>query len=84
MPGRDEKVSDEEIIDVLERLTADADGPPVFATSDIADELPINQNRTLERLKELKDEGKVDGRQSGARLPWNWWLPGESANSLSN
>jgi hypothetical protein len=69
--GRKPRVTDEEILDVLR------DHPdPVLSTAEVADELTIKRRGTLNRLRELEEEGAVVSKQIGGRNTV-WWLTPE-------
>lgn len=68
-PGRGERVTDDEILEVLHNAT-----DPVLTTAEIADNIDIGQRATYERLKHLAENGQVNAKQVGARTAI-WWLP---------
>ncbi|WP_367176188.1 hypothetical protein [Haloarcula rubripromontorii] len=70
MAGRKPDVTDEEIIAVLEQAT-----DPVLSTNEVVDQLPIKSNATQIRLKELRSEGRINGKQAGRS--WVWWVDDE-------
>jgi DNA-binding Lrp family transcriptional regulator len=70
MAGRKPDVTDEEIIAVLEQAT-----DPVLSTNEVVDQLPIKSNATQIRLKELRSEGRIKGKQAGRS--WIWWVDDE-------
>jgi len=69
--GRKPRVTDDEILAVL-RDHSD----PVLSTAEIADRLPIKRRGTLNRLRELEEEGAVVSKQIGGRNTV-WWLTRE-------
>lgn len=72
-PGRRPKVSDGEILTVFDR-TRD----PVVTTAEVAAELPIGKRATLERLKSLREAGKLARKTVGPR-GHVWWRPTDDA-----
>jgi hypothetical protein len=67
--GRKRRVTDEEILD----LFREADDP-VLSTADVAGKLPIGRRGTLDRLGNLVEEGRLEGKDIGGRNRV-WWLP---------
>jgi len=67
--GRKPGVADEDILDVF-RATSD----PVLSTSEVAEEFSIHKNEIVTRLRILKDQGDLEGKQvsEGTTV---WWLP---------
>jgi len=69
-PGRDERsgrfeaeFTDEEFIQTLDEL----DGAP---TSEVAQEIGCKRNTAYKRLKQLEDDGLVEGEPVGNSLIW--------------
>lgn len=69
MAGRKPDATDEEIITVLEEAS-----DPVLSTKEVADELPIKGNAAQKRLKQLREENRIEGKKAGQG--WVWWVPG--------
>ena len=69
-PGRKPRVTDDDLLGVF-RETAD----PVLSTAEVADALPIKRRGTLNRLRDLEDDGTLDSKQIGGRNTV-WWLSG--------
>jgi predicted ArsR family transcriptional regulator len=69
-PGRNPRVTDGEILDVLRRTD-----DPVLSTAEVADGLPIKRRATLTRLQRLAESGDVSAKQTGGRTTV-WWLAG--------
>lgn len=67
--GRRPDVSNEEILAVFDR-TKD----PVVTTAEIAAELPIGKQATLDRLEDIHDEGEL-ARKSVGPGSQVWWRP---------
>lgn len=67
-PGRSERVTDDEILEVLRNAT-----DPVLTTAEIADNIDIGQRATYDRLKQLAENGRVNTKQVGARTAV-WWI----------
>lgn len=67
-PGRNPRVSDEEILEVFRRTD-----DPVLSTSEVADELSIKRRATLTRLQRLAENGVLARKQAGGRNTV-WWL----------
>ncbi|KZX48375.1 hypothetical protein [Haloarcula sp. K1] len=70
MAGRKPDVTDEEIIAVLAQAT-----DPVLSTNEVAEQIPIKSNATQIRLKELRSEDRINGKQAGRS--WVWWVDDE-------
>lgn len=70
MAGRPPDVSDDEIL----RVFQDSSDLVLF-TGEIADELPIGDNGTRKRLKELEEKGLVKSKKRGKVIVW--WLTDE-------
>ena len=68
MAGRKPDVTDDEIVTVL-RETSEH----VLSTYEVAEQLPIKEKATIRRLKELRNEGCISGKQVGRN--WVWWIP---------
>ena len=75
-PGRNPRVSDGEILDVLRRTD-----DPVLSTAEVADGLPIKRRATLTRLQRLAESGDVSEKQTGGRTTV-WWLAGAGSTDL--
>jgi hypothetical protein len=71
-PGRKPRVTDDDLLGVF-RETAD----PVLSTAEVADALPIKRRGTLNRLRDLEDDGTLDSKQIGGRNTV-WWLSGSA------
>jgi len=65
--GREETVTDTEILRVLE----EAEDPALF-TGEIADEIGFSNQGTLPRLRALNEDGLIATKKSG-RVPM-WWI----------
>jgi hypothetical protein len=63
----DDSLSDEAILNVMRRKDE-----KVLKTAEIADELPITQNWTSNRLNELETKGRVHSKSAGQGRVW--WL----------
>lgn len=70
MAGRKPDVTDDEIVRVL-RDTSEH----VLSTIEVSEQLPIKDKATIRRLKELHDEGRINGKQAGRS--WVWWVDDE-------
>jgi len=68
--GRKPRVTDSDLLDVF-RETAD----PVLSTAEVSDALPIKRRGTLNRLRALEAEGRLDSKTVGGRNTV-WWLAG--------
>ncbi|MFD1643344.1 hypothetical protein [Halohasta litorea] len=62
-------VSDDDIVDAI-REHEDA----VLSTSEVADELSLKRRGTLNRLKDLHDEGRIESKTFQDRFAV-WWIP---------
>jgi DNA-binding Lrp family transcriptional regulator len=67
MAGRKPDVTDDEIIKVL-RETSEH----VLSTKEVAEHLPIKDKATIRRLKNLRNDGRINGKQAGHS--WVWWV----------
>lgn len=67
-PGRNPRVTNDEILDVF-RSTTD----PVLSTAEVAEQLPIRRRGTLNRLQKLEADGVLDSKQIGGRNRI-WWI----------
>ena len=67
MGGREETISDEEILRVFE----DADDP-VLSTTDVATEIEFSNSGAGDRLHPLADSGYLERKEVGRTLIW--WL----------
>lgn len=68
--GRKPRVTDADLLDVF-RSTTD----PVLSTAEVSDALPIKRRGTLNRLRALEAEGRLDSKTVGGRNTV-WWLAG--------
>lgn len=65
MAGRGPDVTDEEILEVF----SDSD-ERLLTTSAISEQLPIKQDATYLRLKDLEDAGLIHGKEVGSGYVW--------------
>lgn len=63
--GDDDEVNDEQIMNVIRRQDE-----KVVKTAEIAEELPITQNWTSNRLNELESKGRVHSKSAGQGRVW--------------
>ncbi|MFC4406397.1 helix-turn-helix domain-containing protein [Haloarchaeobius iranensis] len=70
MGGRKPTVSDREILGIFAETTE-----PVLSASEVADQLPIGQTGTYQRLRELHDRGLLDTKKVGQGRAW--WITDE-------
>jgi hypothetical protein len=68
-PGRQPRVSDDEIIEVFRRAS-----DPVLTTKEVADEVDIGHRGTFDRLQSLADGGKIRMKKVGESGAV-WWVP---------
>lgn len=71
MAGRKPTVSDETILSVFEDHDEE-----ILTTTDVSGELDIGQKGTLQRLKKLEGEGKLESRDLGNQYIWT--LPADA------
>lgn len=72
---RTPRVADEDILELF-RESDD----PVLSTVEVADELPVDRRRVLDRLHQLAETEKLDSKKiDGQSIVW--WLVGESDES---
>jgi len=62
-----EKVTEQDILKVF-----DASDDPFLTTSELADELPLSRQAIHHRLTQMRGEGLVDKKKTGARGA-GWW-----------
>jgi predicted transcriptional regulator len=74
-PGRKPQVPDEEILAVFERSD-----DPVLMAKEVAEELPIGRRAVYDRLRQLKTEGILESKKTGARSSV-WWYPSHTKTS---
>ena len=65
--GRKPRVDDDEIVAVF-----DAAKTPVLTTRDVAEQLPISRRTALTRLKALREAGRLESMDVGAKAKV-WW-----------
>ncbi len=70
--GRTPRVSDEEILTVLQRVET-----PVSTTAMVAEELPIGRRAALNRLTALSEAGRIESMSVGSHGKI-WWVSDES------
>lgn len=68
-PGRPQEVTDEELLNVIRQSEKEEIPTPDVAD---ADDIPIDTERVRQRLKQLKEEGRVKSRMIGQTQIW--WL----------
>lgn len=68
--SNEQKVNDEEILNVLRREKEKEDGDDALSTKQISDELPIVQKTTGDRLGEMEGE-RVTKRNVGSTYIWS-------------
>jgi len=71
-------VTDADLVDVF-RSTPD----PVLSTAEVADAVPIKRRGTLNRLRDLEEEGRLDSKQIGGRNTV-WWLLDDAGQPPTN
>ena len=73
-PGRKPRVSNDEILALIERLTGEGDRErsPVVTADDLAVELPISARALRYRLDQLVEDGTIASRTVGSRAKV-WW-----------
>lgn len=65
--GRNRRVSDEELLEVLNEAET-----PVLSASMIAEEVALSRDQTYRRLRGLREEGRVERLKVGGRAVV-WW-----------
>jgi DNA-binding Lrp family transcriptional regulator len=73
--GRRPRATDGDILNVF-RETSD----PVLSTAEVADALPIQRRGTLNRLRRLQEDGRLNSKQIGGRNTV-WWLTDRTAST---
>jgi predicted transcriptional regulator len=68
VPGRDPKVSDEELLRAIATATA-----PVVTTTEIADRVGLEQQSVYERFKKFEERRWLARKKVGSRAVV-WWL----------
>ena len=73
-PGRKPRVSNDEILALIERLTSEGGRKrsPFVTADDLADELPITSRALRYRLDDLVEDGVIATRTVGSRAKV-WW-----------
>jgi len=66
-PGRKPRVTDEEIL----QLFRDSDDP-VLSTGEVTVQLPIKRSGAYKRLKSLREEGRLKGKQIDGKNTVYW------------
>lgn len=61
-------MDDDEILSVFAAAET-----PVLTTADVAESLPISRRATLDRLKSLREEGRLESMDVGATAQV-WWV----------
>jgi hypothetical protein len=70
-PGPKPSVTDDELLQLFRETT-----DPVLSTAEVAEQVPLARRSVYDRLKALREEGRLDGKQIGGRNTV-WWLPVE-------
>lgn len=75
MGGRPPDVTDDQIVDAVRRALDETGEPVVFAQEikEHSEAITIQTDNLYPRLKDLRDEGRICGKNSGNS--WAWWLP---------
>ena len=74
-PGRKPRVSEDEILSLF-RETDD----PVLSTAEVGEQLPITRRSAYNRLKTLRETGKLESKQIGGRNRV-WWIVSDDSTS---
>ncbi|EMA46611.1 hypothetical protein C448_05898 [Halococcus morrhuae DSM 1307] len=77
-PGRKPTVSDDEILEIFRNST-----DPVLTAPEISDLISISRRGTLDRLKNLEEDGILQSKKVGGRRAV-WWYPEHTSTSKSN
>jgi len=76
--GRNPRVTDTDLLDVF-RSTTD----PVLSTAEVADAVPIKRRGTLNRLRRLEEEGRLESKRIGGRNTV-WWLADHAGDAVED
>lgn len=76
--GPKPQVTDDEILTVFR----EADDPVLIA-SEVAEHLPIKRRGVYDRLKDLREQGKIKSKKVGGRSTV-WWYPGHTDTPPEN
>lgn len=76
--GRKPRVTDTDLVDVFCATT-----DPVLSTAEVADAVPIKRRGTLNRLRRLEEEGRLDSKQIGGRNTV-WWLAEHAGHAVED
>ena len=73
-PGRKPRVSNDEILALIKRLTSEGERKrsPFVTADDLADEVPISARAIRYRLDKLVEDGVIATRTVGSRAKV-WW-----------
>lgn len=74
-PGRGERVSDREILELF-------GDDLIYSTRELADKTSIKHNSILPRLNDLEDRNLVASKKIGAGLAW--WLTDDGRDALES
>ena len=69
-PGPKPSVTDEELLQLFHEAT-----DPVLSTAEVAERVTLARRSVYDRLKSLRDDGRLKGKKVGGRTTV-WWVPG--------
>jgi len=67
-PGPKPSVTDEELLQLFHEAT-----DPVLSTAEVAERVTLARRSVYDRLKALRDEGRLEGKTVGGRTTV-WWV----------
>jgi len=70
-PGVSKEVPDGELVTAIMEV-CDKNDEPAASTGEVKTKTGLSQPTALDRLKRLRDEGIIDGKQFGNG--WGWWV----------
>jgi DNA-binding IclR family transcriptional regulator len=70
-PGPKPSVTDEELLRLFHEST-----DPVLSTAEVAEQVTLARRSVYDRLKSLRDEGRLEGKKVGGRTTV-WWVSGD-------
>jgi predicted transcriptional regulator len=73
MPQGKQTVTDREIIEAMEESS-----DPIHSAREIAEIVGVTRQCAFDRLQQLREEGRVDSKKSGARTVV-WWPLGQDS-----
>ena len=70
-PGPKPSVTDEELLRLFHEST-----DPVLSTAEVAEQVTLARRSVYDRLKSLREQGRLEGKKVGGRTTV-WWVSGD-------